>query len=163
MASDERRLGGLLLPRCMWRRGVPVPGARQQRRVAPSTAVPVGDAFSSVIMTISATELLAPGRPIQALASDPEPYDSDEGSLSAVDRVARRANVANNFFDVAKSFSHVANCHPCNIQRTMLRVCCERVPSMLRTRLRATSKHQASFFPLPHMLRPCCDYVATML
>jgi hypothetical protein len=47
----------------------------------------------------------------------------------------------------------------------MLRVCCERVPSMLRTRLRATSKHQASFFsPPPHvatMLRLCCDHVVT--
>jgi hypothetical protein len=69
------------------------------------------------------------------------------------------ANVANNFCDVAKSFSDVANRRPCNIQRTMLRACCEHVPSMLRTRLRATSNIRRLSSPSP----TCCDYVATML
>jgi hypothetical protein len=68
-------------------------------------------------------------------------------------------NVANNFCDVAKSFSHVANRRPCNIQRTMLRACCERVPSMLRTRLRATSNIRRLSSPSP----TCCDYIAVML
>jgi hypothetical protein len=65
-------------------------------------------------------------------------------------------NVANNFCDVAKSFSHVANRRPCNIQRTMLRACCERVPSMLRTRLRATSN-------IGRLSSPSPLHVATML
>jgi hypothetical protein len=102
------------------------------------------------------TELLAPGRPIRALMGL-GPHDSDEGSLSAVHRVESVANVANNFCDVAKSFSHVANCRTCNIQRTMLQACCERVPSMLRTRLRATSNIRHLSFPSP----TCCDHVAT--
>jgi hypothetical protein len=40
----------------------------------------------------------------------------------------------------------------------MLRACCERVVSMLRTRLRATSNIR-SLSPLP----PCCDYITNML
>jgi hypothetical protein len=102
------------------------------------------------------TELLAPGHPIRALTGL-GPHDSDEVSLSVVHRVESVANVANNFFDVAKSFSHVANCRPCNIQRTMLRACCERVPSVLRTRLRATSNIGRLSSPSP----TCCDHVAT--
>jgi hypothetical protein len=68
-------------------------------------------------------------------------------------------NVAKNFFDVAKSFSHVVNRRPCNIQRWMLRACCERVPSMLRTRLHATS----NIGRLSSTSPTCCDHVATML
>jgi hypothetical protein len=80
-------------------------------------------------------------------------------------------NVAKNF-DVAKSFSHVANRCPCNIQRRMLRACCERVPSMLRTcsehvanEVTCNIQHRASSLPPPPhvatMLRLCCDHVAT--
>jgi hypothetical protein len=68
-------------------------------------------------------------------------------------------NVAKNFCDVSKSFSHVANRRPCNIQRRMSRACCERVPSMLRTRLRATS----NIGRLSSPSLTCCDHVATML
>jgi hypothetical protein len=59
--------------------------------------------------------------------------------------------------NVAKSFSDVANRRPCNIQRTMLRACCEHVPSMLRMRLRATSNIGRLSSPSP----TCCDHIAT--
>jgi hypothetical protein len=107
-------------------------------------------------------ELLAPRRPIWALASD----GCWAARFGCGEPISRRSGceaqrMLRKFFHVAKSFSHVAKRRSCNIQRRILRVCCERVPSMLRTRLRATSKHRASFFHLPHMLRLCCDHVAT--
>jgi hypothetical protein len=97
------------------------------------------------------------GRPIRALASDGSAAARFRwGSVSAVDLVARRSDVANNFCDVAKSFSHVANCGAYNIQRvhvaSVLRTCCER----------GYVQHPTSgvFLPSPHVatiLRTCCD------
>jgi hypothetical protein len=103
-------------------------------------------------------ELLVPGRPIRALASDGfTAARFKSGSVSVVDRVAMHIDIANNFCNVAKTFSHVANRRACNIQRRILRV---RVASMLRTRLRATSNIMSLSSLLPHVatiLRPCCD------
>jgi hypothetical protein len=105
--------------------------------------------------------VLAPGRPIRALASDGSAAARfKSGDVSAVDRVAKHVDVANNFYDVAKSFSHVANRCACNIQRrmlrSMLRVCVWYVASSRACNI----QHQESFFPPPlhvaTILRPCC-------
>jgi hypothetical protein len=57
-----------------------------------------------------------PGRPIRALASDGlAGARFKSGDVSAVDRVTRHIDVANNFSHVTKTFSHVANRHASNI------------------------------------------------
>jgi hypothetical protein len=108
------------------------------------------------------SELLAPGRPIRALASDGSAAARFRwGSVSAVDLVARRSDVANNFCDVAKSFSHVANRGACNIQRvhvvSVLRTCCEHVANEVTCNIQTSGV----FLPPPPMLRLYYQHVAT--
>jgi hypothetical protein len=111
---------------------------------------------------IRQSELLAPGRPIRALASDGSAAARFRwGSVSAVDLVARRSDVANNFCDVAKSFSHVANRGACNIQRvhvvSVLRTCCEHVANEVTCNIQTSGV----FLPPPPMLRLYYQHVAT--
>jgi hypothetical protein len=111
--------------------------------------------------TFLCSELLAPGRPIRALATDGSAAARFRwGSVSAVDLVARLSDVSNNFCDVAKSFSHVANRGACNIQSvhvaSMLRTCCEHVVNAFTCNI----QHQESFSP-PLVLRLHYEHVAT--
>jgi hypothetical protein len=76
------------------------------------------------------------------------------------------ANIVNNFCDVVKSFSDVAN----RRLATFNERCCERVANMFRACCeRGYVEHPTSGVflpPPPHvvtMLRLCCDHVATML
>jgi hypothetical protein len=114
-------------------------------------------------LIIGNSELLAPGRPIRALASDGSAAARfKSGDVSAIDRVARHVDIANNFYDVAKSFSHAASQCACNIQRrmlrSMLRVCAWHVASSRACNV----QHRESFSP-PSMLRLYCDHVATRI
>jgi hypothetical protein len=118
--------------------------------------------FKTIIIYFS--ELLAPGRPIRALASDGcwaarfgwgEPISRRSGCKAQ--RMLRKT-----FSMLWRVFPHVANRRPCNIQRRMLRVCCA-CSEHVANEVTCNIQHRASFFHLPHMLRPCCDYVATML
>jgi hypothetical protein len=67
---------------------------------------------------------------LRALASDGSAAARFKlGDVSAIDCAAKHVDVANNFYDVVKSCSHVANRCTCNIQRRMLRVCVWHVAS----------------------------------
>jgi hypothetical protein len=113
-------------------------------------------------MHIIISDLLAPGRPIRALASDGSwagPHDSNEGSLPAVDRVARRSKCCEQLLWCCEELFRC--CEPSSLQHST-----NDVASMLRTysehvanEVTCNIQHRASFFPLP----ACCDYVATML
>jgi hypothetical protein len=89
--------------------------------------------FSFALLLIIFSELLAPGRPIRALASDtPVTVGWGSNQSSAVRFKAREQ---------------------------MLRACCEPLRAMLRA---GCVQHQNISRP-PPLLLSCCDHVATML
>jgi hypothetical protein len=84
-------------------------------------------------------------------------------TIQMSERISRRSrcevsDVANNFCDVAKNFSRVANRGACNIQRvhvaSVLRTCCKHVANAVTCNI----QHQESFSP-----PSCCDYITNML
>jgi hypothetical protein len=124
-----------------------------------------------LVLTIHLRALLAPGRPIRALAigrvrsrrigiesifsRSIQSYGTNVASMLRViaSNVASRLRATSKY---QRASSLLPCCDP------MLRSCCDYIVTMLRP---CCVQHppSADLLPPPPMLRACCDYVATML
>jgi hypothetical protein len=108
----------------------------------------VGDAPAGKRNRTASARTSDPGASIGRV---PRPHDSDEGAYQP--SISLRGVVM-----LRTTFAMLRTVVLATFKEYMLRACCERVVSMLRTRLRATSNIR-SLSPLP----PCCDYITNML